>query len=365
MKRLLCGSVVLAASLGLASCNGDPTSEFRDGPSQILADPSVVFVSQGGVEEVVFQVIDQAGDPLAATWEVSATGSGISVAQNPEHLPTTVGAPLESEVQFIVTAGGTPLASSFTVTSGDLSVEVPVNVLPTEIATAAFSNATPALNEPVTISAEGYTFLPTAAVVFGADTAGLLSNDGATVTVVPMPGATGPATIHNVAINFLPDVPLSLLTTAEITVPTGPVGGSEDPATAPVVPTPAVGEHTFFFDNPDFVATIDHWYQLTVTDAGLYTISVDWDIGSDIDLIICTEDFSDCSLTSFFDHPEVVEADLTPGTYLILVEDFGEDASGSTVEIAVQHDPPSAGIVAPKKRVTITDMRNLQRSLKK
>ena len=352
MKRLLCGSVVLAASLVLVSCNGDPTSDFRDGPSQILADPSVVFVEQGDVEEVVFQVIDQAGDPLAATWEVSATGSGISVAQNPNHLPTTVGAPLESEVQFIVTAGGTPIASSFTVTSGELSVEVPVNVLPTEIASAAFSNATPALNEPVTITAEGYTFMPDAAVVVGGDSAAILSNDGTSITFVPTPGSTGPATVEKIAINFLPDVPLTLLTTAELTVPAGPVGGTTAPATAPSLITPAVGEASVFFDTPDFAASLDHWYKLTVTEAGTYTISMDWDIGDDVDMFVCPapgDIVAECDFTAATgDHPEVADYALTPGDWYIVADDFGQFAGGTSaigalLRIDVTHAAPTTG----------------------
>jgi hypothetical protein len=367
MKRLLCGSVVLAASLGLVSCNGDPTSDFRDGPTLIVADPSTMFVDQGDAEEVVVKVTNDAGDPLATEWEVTETGSGISVERNPDFLPTTVGAPLESEVQFIVTAGDAPTPSSFTISAGELSLEVPVNVLPTSVPSATFSNAAPAINELVTLTAEGYTFLPDAAVVIGGDSAAIIANDGNSITFVPVPGSSGPATLGNVAINFLPTTPLSVPTTAEIAVGTGPVAGSEDPATAPTLPTPALGEHTVFFDTPDFVTTIDHWYQLTVTEAGLYTITVDWDIGSDIDVIFCegqpAPDFSNCPLASFVNHPEEIEAELVPGTYLILVEDFGVNAAGATVEITVQHDPIPADIV--RKGATTTDVRKLQRSLKK
>lgn len=368
MKRLLCGSVVLAASLGLVSCNGDPTSDFRDGPTMILADPGTVFVDQGDVEEVVVKVTNDAGDPLATEWEITETGSGINVERNPDFLGTTTGAPLESEAQFIITAGDAPTPSSFTVSAGELSLEVPVNVLPTAVPSAAFSNAAPAINELVTLTAEGYTFLPDAAVVIGGDSAAIISNDGNSITFVPVPGSTGPAILQNVAINFLPTTPLSVPTTAEIAVGSGPVGGSEDPATAPTLSTPALGEHTVFFDTPDFVATIDHWYQFTVTEAGLYTILVDWDIGSDIDVIFCegppAADFSNCPLSSFVSHPEEIEAELVPGTYFVLVEDFGADAVGSTVEISIQHDAPAPADIV-RKRATTTDVRKLQRLLKK
>jgi hypothetical protein len=348
MKRLLCGSVVLATSLVLVSCNSDPTSDFRNGPSRILADPSTVFVNHDAVEEVVVTLVDDQGDPLPGSFEVSASGTGITVERNPDFLGTTVGAPLESQAQFIVTAGATPTPTSFTLASGDLSLEIPVNVLPTAIESAAFSNPTPALNEPVTISAEGYAFLPDAAVVIGGDSAAILSNDGSTVTFVPTPGSTGPAFVEKIAISFLPTTPLSLPTTAEITVPPGPVAGTEAAATAPALPIPGVGEFTVFFDQPDFVATIDHFYKLTVTEAGTYTITMDWDIGSDIDLFVCEDppaaDFSNCPASSFVDHPEETEVSLTPGTYFVVGEDFGADAIGTELKITVQHDPAAPGV---------------------
>ena len=350
MKRLLCGSVVLAASLGLVSCNGDPTSEFRDGPTRIVADPSVVFVDQGEAEEVVFRLTNDAGDPLAGEWEVTETGSGISVERNPNYLPTTTGAPLESEVQFIITAGDAPQGTSFIVSAGELEDTIAVNILPTSLETGTFSNATPALNEPVTLTAEGYTFMPDAVVTVGADPAGIISNDGTSITFVPTPGSTGPALVDNVSINFLPDVPLSLTTSAELTVPAGPVGGTTDPSTAPTVATPAAGAHTIFYDTPDFAASLDHWYKLTITEAGTYTISMDWDIGDDIDMFVCPAPgaiVAECNFAgATADHPELQDYELTPGDWYIIADDFGQAAGGTAaigalLTIEVSHATPT------------------------
>ena len=292
------------------------------------------------------------GDPLPGTWEIVEPGSGISVERNPDFLGTTVGAPLESQAQFIITAGDTPTATSFTLASGELSLEIPVNVTPTAIASAAFSNATPALNEPVSLTAEGYSFMPDAAVVIGGDSAVILSNDGSTVTFVPTPGSTGPATIEKIAISFLPTVPLTLPTTAEITVPSGPVGGTDDPATAPALPVPEAGAFTVFFDGPDFAGsapcafgTICHFYKLTVTEAGVYTVTLDWDIGGDIDMYLCGDppaaDFSNCDFSgASADHPESVEFDLAPGTFFVVADDFGTDAIGTELKLTVERAAP-------------------------
>jgi hypothetical protein len=337
MKRLLCGSVVLAVSLTLASCSSDPTGDLQGDPARIVADPSSLFIDQGANEAVIVRLEDEAGDPLAGDWEIAATGSGITVVRDPNYLGTTVGAPLESEAQFVVTAGASPIASSFTLTAGGLSLEIPVKVTPTSLA-ATFSNPTPAQNEPVTVTAEGYTFLPEAAISFGGTPAIILANDGTTLTFLPTPGSTGPALVDGVAVNFLPTTPLSLETTTEITVaPLSSIGGTADPATAPALPVPAPGETTTIFDGPDFTATIDHFYRLDIAEAGDYTVTLDWDIGSDIDLILCND--AACSAPDFTgataNHPESATYTLAPGTYYVLAEDFGGDAAGARLTIQV------------------------------
>jgi hypothetical protein len=348
MKRLFCGSVVFAASLVLVSCSNDPTSDFRGTPTRIVADPSSIFLDQGDNASVIVRLEDDQGDPLPADWQVAA-GSGITVDRNEDFLPTTVGAPLESEAQFDVFAGNAPLATSFTVSGGGLDLEIPVKVTPTDLASAVFSNPAPAANEPVTITAEGFGFLPEAVVSFAGDTAITLSNDGTALTFLPTPGTTGPALVEGVAINFLPEAPLSLETTAEITVGAAPeIPGTGDPATAPSLVVPPEGGTTGLFDAPDFVATIDHFYKLTVTEEGVYTVTMNWTAGSDLDLILCDAALAACDgQAATGNQPEVGVYALVPGTYFVIAEDFGEDAAGATVGLAVRHDPPAAELRTP------------------
>ena len=105
-----------------------------------------------------------------------------------------------------------------------------------------------------------------------------------------------------------------------------------------------------------------------MTEAGVYTITLDWDIGTDIDLTVCPEGdplFGDTCGNSFSDHPEEVEMSLTPGTYIVLSEDFGAliptpapghgdpDAAGTTLTINVFHAPPeAAALKAPAAKAT-------------
>lgn len=359
MKRLLCGSVVLAASLVLISCTSDPTGDFRGDPARIVADPSSIFLDQGTNLPVNVRLEDDQGNPLATEWDFTA-GNGITVDRNEDFLGTTVGAPLESEAQFVVFAGNSPGATSFTVTASGLSLEIPVKITPTSLV-ATFSNPTPAQNEAVTITAEGYTFLPEAAISFAGTPALLLANDGTSLTFLPSPGATGPAQVDGIAIAFLPTTPLSLVTTTEIAVaPLAPVAGTEDPATAPSLPVPPEGGAAGFFDGPDFAGgapcifgTVCRYYKLTVTEEGVYTVTLDWDIGGDIDMYLCPDPGTitgDCDFQAATgNHPEVAEFALTPGTYFVIADDFNRDAAGTQLSILVQHDPPApAGLRLPR-----------------
>jgi hypothetical protein len=339
MKRWLRGSVVLATVVGLTSCSGDPTDTFRGGTSSIVASPSSVFLNAGSSKGVVVQAIDDQGNPLAATFTASA-GSGITVVVDSTFLPSN-GAPIEGQTRFLVT-GNVPANSSFEVSADDKKLVIPVRSLPTEVP-AEFSNPTPAQNEAVTVTAPGFTFLADAGVIAAGDTAVIVARaaDGSSITFVPKPGAAGAPTLFNVSIDIVPGVKLSIPSAADLTVPlAAAVGGTDDPATAPSVPAPAAGLGSVFYDVPDFATTIDHFYKLVVPEAGDYDITVDWSVGTDIDVGVCPEplSFATCDFSAASNNkPESGTFTLTAGTYYILVEDFGEDAAGATVKITMAH----------------------------
>ena len=359
MKRLLCGSVVLAASLVLVSCKGDPTSDFRGDPTRILAEPSSVFLDQGTDKAVTLTLLDDQGDPLAGTFEVAATGTGITVVKNEEFLGTTVGVPLESQAQFIVTAGDAPVPSSFTVTAGGLSLEIPVKVTPTDIGAAVFSNPTPAVNEAVTVTAEGYTFLPDAAISFAGTPAQVLgvAEDGSSMTFLPAPGTVGPALLDNVSINFLPGTPLSLETTAELTVgDLVPLAGTDAPGTAPALVVAPAGETSTLYDGGtfdygapilggafgDFPARL---YSFTVPADGDFTVSLDWGSAEDLGVYYflpdgTTETGSAADAGGGGAHPETSTSTFTAGTYLMAVVNFSP-TNPAFFSIQLTTEPPA------------------------
>jgi hypothetical protein len=360
MKRLFGGSVIFAASLVLVSCTNDPTSDFRGNPARIVADPASIFLDQGENASVIVRLEDDQGNPLAADWQISGTATGITIDRNEDFLGTTVGAPLESEAQFDVFAGNTPVATSFTVSGGGLSLEIPVKVTPTSLASAVFSNATPAVNEVVTVTAEGFTFLPEAAISFGGTPAIILANDGTTLTFLPLPGSAGPALIDNIAVNFLPTTPLSLETTTELTVPpVVPLAGTDDPATAPPLSVPDEdGETSFFFDGGtfDYGAPIfggafgefpSRLYSFTIPADGDYTITIDWeggveDLGGYIFLPDGTTEPGNAPADAGGEgaHPESATSTFTAGEYRLAVVNFSA-TNPPSFTIQLTREPPS------------------------
>jgi len=226
--------------------------------------------------------------------------------------------------------------------SGGLTSTIPVKVTPTS-ATVTLSNPTPVANEGLVVTLPaGYKFGAGAGVSAGTD-AGIVTAvaaDSSSATVVLPPGATGTITVENVQVDFLPGVLLTLPTTETVTVGAATaLPGTASPGSAPPLPLPAAGGTTATYDLPDFTATIDHFYRFDVTEAGDYTVTVDWDIGSDLDVVMCFD--AACSVNdpaaATGNHPESATYTLPVGTSYLLVEDFGGDAAGATVSITIQH----------------------------
>jgi hypothetical protein len=301
MMHSKCGLLLLFAMAGVVACGGDPTGSFRESDERIVATPSVVFLDQGASVFVIAERQDAQGNQLVADFEPTNVGSGITVERDSTFIETTNGTELKTRERFIVT-GLTPSATSFTLKAGALTLDVPVKVTPTSLA-ATFSSLTPASNEPVTVTAPGYHFLSGTTVVVGVDTAIVLSRsqDSTSATFLPFPGSTGTVTISGVAIDFLPQSPLTLTTPDVLTV--GPVAvlpGTNSPATAPAIGAPSPGITTALFDSATFASPV-----CGVANAGvpcqLYKISVPptdtvfnatltWPNGTDLGLYVLSAD---------------------------------------------------------------------------
>jgi hypothetical protein len=340
MKRSMCGLIVLAAVAGLGSCGGDPTGDEIEQGQSIIADPSSVFLSAGGSKFVTVQVVDELGNQLPVDFQAQNVGPGITVERDTTYLQTTIGTHLETAQRFIIT-GTSPTATQFELSSNGLTDTIPVKVTPTST-TATLSNPAPAMNEPLTVTLPaGYKFGTAPGVTVGGDVGvtTAVAPDSSSVTVVLPPAATGTVTVDSVQVDYLPGVNLSLPSDQTVTVGATPLAGTASPSSAPAIPLPAAGGVAATFDIPDFTATIDHFYALNVTEAGDYTVTVDWNIGSDMDVVLCFD--AGCSTfdaaAATGNKPESATFTLPAGTSYLLVEDFGGDAAGSTISIVINH----------------------------
>ncbi|HEY7634133.1 MAG TPA: hypothetical protein VH763_01190 [Gemmatimonadales bacterium] len=344
MKHSRFGLILLLAAAGGWACNSDPTDSFRETNEKIVTDPAVVFLDQGANTFVTAQLVDEQGNQLAADFQISDVGSGISVVLDTTFLATTNGAQVSTTKRFIVTATD-PVSTTFTLTANGQTLNVPVSVIPTGVA-ATFSNPTPAANEPVILTAPaGYTFLTGAVVLFGADTAIVVgrSDDSTALTLLPSPGTHNSATIDGISVNYLPGTPLNLTTVDSVNVAAvTPLAGTNSAASAPPLSVPAIdGPATTFFDGGTFdgTANIDfgppfgvqaipaRFYTITIPADEALTVTINWtspeDLGGYFFLADgTTETGAPADAGGGGAHPETSTNTLTAGTYKLAVVNF-------------------------------------------
>ena len=158
MNRFRSGLVPLFALLAVVGCNSEPTEDLRGEPSQLVATPSQLFLEVGQTKEVIVGAVDQQGNPLDFNYEVTATGTGISVRRDSSFLPifvndSTLQAPATAaRFKFLVT-GSAYTSTSFTVSAGGLERQIPVQVVPQQGFAGTFDKPTPVLGDTITLTA--------------------------------------------------------------------------------------------------------------------------------------------------------------------------------------------------------------------
>lgn len=222
MKRLLRGSVVLAVAVGFLSCSGDPTDSFRE-PSGIVATPTTLFIDVGETKPVIAALQDEQGNQIAADYEITAVGAGITVVQDTTFLQTTApGVAIDNQVRFQVTASAIA-NSSFTLTAGGQSLVVPVRVTPAAV-DLVISNPTPAWGDTITLTAPaGVVFTDDSEVTFAGGPPGdivSLSADRTVLTVVPGPNTAGAVTISNTTVTYDETLIFTITSNGTVTSPT-------------------------------------------------------------------------------------------------------------------------------------------------
>jgi len=337
MNRFVRSSVLLAACVGLWSCTNDPTGDLGGTPTTLAADPGSIFVDQGDTTQIEMTLLDEQGATIPASYVVSNTSANIEVFVDEEFLPEydadgNLVIPEEVSRLRVSVIGVSAASTSFTVTAGGVTTEIPVRVVPTSLS-ATFSELTPDIGENLVVTMPaGLTFDAEATFTFaGAADPFIVDRavDGTSVTLLVAPGTNAPLTIDGVHPDFAPDVALVLSTSETITATSTTVFvGSDDTGTAPEITIPAVGGSVSWYDIP---ATSPQYYKFVLATATTLTTTINWeDAGGDID--IAWYDGAGGFLGYFGAgtgaHPEVSTHAFDAGTYFIGPEIYSGSPGG-------------------------------------
>jgi hypothetical protein len=210
----LMARMVLFGLLAVLACHGDPT-ENEGTPTDIVAQPAVVFVAQGTTEPVLISVVDEDGQALQADFTVANIGPGITVEPDPTFLQLSSANQIRRQARFFVTANELA-ASSFEVSALGLTDTVEVTSIPAGLA-ATISDTQPALGDTISITAPAGTFFtPATTVTFEGALPFIVSQDASTIVFIPMPNINGPAVLSDVGVTSNPNLTFSLATTDTI-----------------------------------------------------------------------------------------------------------------------------------------------------
>ncbi len=221
MNRVTRGTVVLVAAVAMVSCSGDPTSGLRNGVDHLVAIPSAIYVGNNTTKTVLITAVDAQGNALASNFSIGSVGAGITVTPDDSFnlVYNTDGKLVPpknwTRAQFIV-ATTVFDSSSFVITAGGHSISIPVRTAAAAL-TGAITDTTPGNGDTVTITAPAnLSFDPAAsAVSFGPFAAVVLSRTDTTITFVPPPAASGPATVTEVSLNYAPSAGTFSVPTAQ------------------------------------------------------------------------------------------------------------------------------------------------------
>lgn len=339
MHRYIRGLMLAAAAGVLWGCGDDPLAEGAGDNLQLVGDPTAMFITVNELERMVVELKDSQGSSVQTTFSISNVSPGISVAVDESFVPVfspdgeLLPPTSPTRARLEITAGGSAGGESFDVSAGGVTKTFTVRVMPTAIP-GTFSTAAPACNETVTFTVTApYSFAADADVtsdVWDGRTAEVsVAPDGLSVSFLPPPGSSQ-FTFSGVLFDFAPGLVASFDAAEAIAVGADCFTGQDDPATAPVLTLPAVGETLTFFDVGNIA--VDQFYRMDVADVDAsYDISVDWSNSSDIDILFLNDAFA---LVSPFggataSHPEHVTFAKAPGTYYL----FSDLYSGAAPDI--------------------------------
>lgn len=235
MKGLIRGVACMVVALGVTACEDDPSLDFGGKPTGVQLSPFVYFANSGVEQAVRVRLVNDRNQSVPTQWVVSNVGAGLEVVFDslfrPEQSSSsdTLRFVAEKVQQQYLVRSNIPTGGQrqFTLTSGAFSGTVTANIQP--LVTGALSATAPALGDPVTITApdgQSFTTTGTGATTVSFSIGGTQTNaiitslTSTSVTFIPLPGSTGPATVTGITLNFAPTLAArTLVTSNEINVP--------------------------------------------------------------------------------------------------------------------------------------------------
>ncbi len=287
-----------------------------------------------GTLQAVVTAIGPGGTSLSF---IPVPGSGYLANPAPPALPGP--APVAATVNVALPYAPSLGRVSFT-TSNVLTVP-PVTSMP-----AVFSTATPNINDPVTVTAAGFKFLPNTQALYGGQyqTIDSISSDSNTVYMrASQSAAAGVVSFSNVALDFLTGAPLASIpsvNTLTVGATITPLAGTDAIATAPVISIPPAGKTTQLNDigaggfssgadcsaNPGGFPCRVYKLNLTGADVG---VSATWTNDGDLGIYFTDAAGTDTGLHSCDNgghgpsgHPETCTITGLTGTYYLYVNSF-------------------------------------------
>jgi hypothetical protein len=203
---------------------------------------------------------------------------------------------------------------------------------------ATFDDVDPAILQVVTLTAPaGFTFDDTTNITIGGNLAitQSVAGDGSSVSFLPIPGSAGVASVDGVHPTAAPANIVTMLTNQTITVPPlTPLPGTDDPATAPVIPAPGTTVEAGSFAATDCPGITDigahcKVYKLSLAAPSNFTYTLTGANAADLGLYfydaanMAAGPFDACDGLGRASPPESCPISLGAGEFILAVVNFG------------------------------------------
>ena len=247
VKRCL---ALIAATLLVGACGGDPTADDAGAGLTIRATPGAVWVRNNSTAGVLIEAVDKLGGPTSGSWSVTNVSGPFNVVLDSAYQNTSTGS-LGVASRYVIT----PISEgdgSMTIEGTGGTILIPIRIAPDSSAFAAVvSNASPTIGDTITITAPaGTRFTSGTSVNFYNGPLALNLQQGATpkitsidapdstvLHVVPPAGAEGQARITGISNPSTPSLTVTARTVTELTaVDTKTLTGSYSTGNTGVAP---------------------------------------------------------------------------------------------------------------------------------